>query len=148
MMVEVDLQKYFNGSSMQQPKHLSQQQKQLVDILFLLGEYRFHTILIPMHTLQQSWIHQKHWCPIMHGVHVCDQILIDYVKFPHQMERHLELYLATLALNVDSDVNDSVLEKMVETVNFHSAVGSPYMKGIAIGPVRVDLVDEYKRKDC
>lgn len=84
----------------------------------------------------------------MYGVHVCDQILIDYVKFRHQIERHLELYLATLALNVDSDIKDSILEKMIETINFFSAVGSPYMKGIGIGPLRVDLISKCKRKDC
>ena len=45
----------------------------------------------------------------MHGGHVCDQILIDYVKSRHQIERHLEFCLETLALNVASDVKESVL---------------------------------------
>jgi len=84
----------------------------------------------------------------MHGVYVCDQILIHYVKFRNQIERHLELYLETLVLNIDGNVKDSVLEKMIETVNFRSVIGSPDMKEIGIGLLRVDLVGEYKRKDC
>jgi hypothetical protein len=109
-MMIVVLAKIFQMIKCATTKHLSQQQKQPIDILFLLSNYRFQAIfLAAMHTSRQFWMRPNFRCPISHVVHVCDQILRDHIKFCHQIERYLEFSLTTLALNVARDVKDSVL---------------------------------------
>lgn len=133
------LQKYFKCSSLQQPSICpGQQQKQPIDILFLLSNYWLDTVfLIAMHTFRQFWIHQILWCPIMHVVHVCNQISRDYIKFCLQIERHLELCSATLALNVTSPVILKILFcKRWFRLWIFARRSVSHMKVIGIGPLR------------
>jgi len=71
-------------------------------------------------------MHSNCWCPIMHTVFVVDNELPYFRKFLSQIIGHLELLLASLALNFSSDVKDSILQNMIEVVNGYSAISDPY----------------------
>ena len=107
-------------------QHLTQKQKEPIDLLLLLRNYGLRAVLLLAElACGKNRVHPNTGSPIVHGALVIEYEHRNLIKLLFEIIRHLVLPLATLALNLPGDSKQFLTRQVIIAMDGGSVSGGP-----------------------